>query len=138
MSWFVFLCSKGGSQSWILKLSFGFFFFFKRKNKSKRQKLRGRNVNYMYVIIQALEVKTQGLNSSCVLSHSVLSNSLRPHRLQPASLLCSWDFPGKNMEWVVISSSRGSSYPGIEPAFPVSPALADIFFTTWEVSSGSP
>ena len=28
--------------------------------------------------------------------HSVVSYSLRPHGLQPARLLCSWDFPGKN------------------------------------------
>ena len=29
-------------------------------------------------------------------SHSVLSNSLQPHRLWPARLLCPWNFPGKN------------------------------------------
>ena len=28
-----------------------------------------------------------------------------------ARLLCSWDFPGKILEWVAISSSRGSSWP---------------------------
>ena len=31
-----------------------------------------------------------------VLSHSVVSDSLRPHRLQPARLLCPWDSPDKN------------------------------------------
>ena len=31
----------------------------------------------------------------CV-SHSVVSDSLCPHGLQPARLLCSWDSPGKN------------------------------------------
>ena len=31
-----------------------------------------------------------------VLTHSVVSESLRPHGLQPARLLCPWDFPGKN------------------------------------------
>ena len=30
--------------------------------------------------------------STCMLS---VSNSLRPHGLQPTSLLCSWNFPGK-------------------------------------------
>ena len=30
-------------------------------------------------------------------SHSVVSSSLRPHGLQPARLLCPWDFPGKNI-----------------------------------------
>ena len=31
----------------------------------------------------------------CV-SHSVMSNSLWPHALQPARLLCPWNSPGKN------------------------------------------
>ena len=31
-----------------------------------------------------------------MLSHTVMSDSLRPHGLQPASLLCPWDSPGKN------------------------------------------
>ena len=29
-------------------------------------------------------------------SHSVMSDSLRPHGLQPTRLLCPWDFPGKS------------------------------------------
>jgi len=29
-------------------------------------------------------------------SHSVMSNSLRPHELQPTRLLRPWDFPGKS------------------------------------------
>ena len=29
-------------------------------------------------------------------SHSVVSDSLRPHGLQPTRLLCPWDFPGKS------------------------------------------
>ena len=33
-------------------------------------------------------------------------------------------------EWVAISYSRGSSQPGIEPASPLSPALAGGFFST--------
>ena len=32
----------------------------------------------------------------CTLSHLVMSNSLWPHRRQPARLLCPWNFPGKN------------------------------------------
>ena len=31
-----------------------------------------------------------------MLIRSVMSNSLRPHGLQSARLLCSWDSPGKN------------------------------------------
>ena len=33
---------------------------------------------------------------ACALSHSVVSDSLRPHGLQPTRLLCPWDSPGKN------------------------------------------
>ena len=32
----------------------------------------------------------------CVSAHSVVSNSLWPHGLQPTRLLCPWDFPSKN------------------------------------------
>ena len=32
----------------------------------------------------------------CVLSCSGMSDSLQSHGLQPVSLLCPWDFPGKN------------------------------------------
>ena len=34
----------------------------------------------------------------CVLSRSVVSDSLRLHGLLPAGLLCPWNFPGKNTE----------------------------------------
>ena len=37
-----------------------------------------------------------GLNESESVSHSVVSNSLRPHGLQPSRLLCPWNSPGKN------------------------------------------
>ena len=36
------------------------------------------------------------LASCAVLSHSVVSDSLRPHGLQPCRLLCPWDSLGKN------------------------------------------
>ena len=34
--------------------------------------------------------------NSVQFSHSVVSNSLRPHGLQPIRLLCPWNFPGKS------------------------------------------
>ena len=51
-----------------------------------------------------------------IVSHSVMSDSLQLHGLQPARLLCPWDFPGK----------KGLSFPspgdlpdlGIEPGSP--------------------
>ena len=33
-------------------------------------------------------------------------------------LLCPWDFPARVLDWVAISSSGGSSDPGIEPGSP--------------------
>ena len=50
----------------------------------------------------------------CV-SRSVVSNYLQLHGLEPTRFLCPWDSPGKNMEWVAIPYSRGSSWPGIKP-----------------------
>ena len=34
--------------------------------------------------------------TACVLSCSVVSNSMWPHGLKPTRLLCPWNFPGKN------------------------------------------
>ena len=44
----------------------------------------------------------------CMLSRSVMSNSLQPHGLQPTRLLCPWDFPGqaRMLQWVAISYSN--------------------------------
>ena len=41
---------------------------------------------------------------------SIVSNSVRPHGLWPAGLHHLWDFPGRKLECVVISSSGGSSW----------------------------
>ena len=48
-------------------------------------------------------------SSSSSVSHSVVSDSLQPHELELTRLLCSWDSAGRNMEWVAVSFSRGSS-----------------------------
>ena len=63
-------------------------------------------------------IKGRGVKS---LSHSVVSNPLQPHGLQPARLLCPWDFPGKSTGRELPFASPGDhSNPGIRP---VSPAL---------------
>ena len=51
-------------------------------------------VKKFYLRTQALFITFY--NALCVLSCSVVSNSLRPHGLQPYRLLCLWNFPGKN------------------------------------------
>ena len=40
--------------------------------------------------------RSQVKSDSVFVLHSVVSNSLQPHGLQPTRFLCSWDSPGKN------------------------------------------
>ena len=67
-------------------------------------------------------------------SRSVVSDSLRPHGLQPARLLCPWDSPGKNPGVGCHALLQGLFLTqGSNPFLP--PALAGRFFTTsttWE------
>ena len=56
----------------------------------------------------ALLIELNELNES--VSHSISSNSLQPHGWQPASLLCPWNSPGKNI--------GVDSHSGIEPRSP--------------------
>ena len=52
----------------------------------------------------------------------------QPRRLQPARLLCPWDFPGKAYSWNGLPFPlQGSSDPGIEL---VHAAWSGRFFTT--------
>ena len=48
----------------------------------------------------------------------VVSDSLWPFGLQPARLLCPWDFPGRKTGWGTTSSSRDLPDPGVKPTFP--------------------
>ena len=51
-----------------------------------------------------------------MLSRSVMSNSLQPHRLQPSRLLCPWDSPGKNTRVSSHALLQGiSPTPGLSP-----------------------
>ena len=54
----------------------------------------------------------------CYVSHSALSDSLRPHGLQPARLLCPWNSPGKNP-----GMSGHSLLQGIFPSQGLNPGL---------------
>ena len=54
----------------------------------------------------------------CVLSLSVMSDSVRPHQAPlPMGIL-----QARILEWVAMPSSRGSPDPRIEPSFPTLPA----------------
>ena len=61
----------------------------------------------------------------CVLSCSVMPDSLKLFGLQPAKLLCLWDFPDKNSGFDISSASR-SSWPQDQTCV----FLAGGFFTT--------
>ena len=66
----------------------------------------------------------------CVLGYSVVSDSLQPHGLWPARLLCPWNFPGRNTGWVDISSSRGSFHPRDRTHISYISCTGSRFFTT--------
>ena len=55
----------------------------------------------------------------CVLNHSIVSNSLRPHGLQPARLLYPWGF-SRQEYWsgLPFLCPGDLPHPGIEPASP--------------------
>ena len=67
---------------------------------------------------------------TCMLSHSVVSDFLQPHGLQPTRSLCPWDFPGKNTRVGCHFLLQGI-FPtqGLNPYLFTSPALAGRFFT---------
>ena len=72
--------------------------------------------------MSGLSVKNGGGGGSLV-----VSDSLQPHGLLPARLLCPWNFPGKNTGAGCHFLLKGNLPDlGIEPA---SPALAGRFFT---------
>ena len=55
-----------------------------------------------------------------VLSHSVVSNSLLPHGLEPARLLCQWGFSRQEyLSGLPCPSPGAVPNPGIEPRFTV-------------------
>ena len=64
----------------------------------------------------------------CCAVHSVVSNSLRPHGLQPARLLCPWGF-SRPEQWSGLPCLPPGDLPnpGIEPGL----HIAGGFFTVW-------
>ena len=67
-------------------------------------------------------------------SHSVMSDSLPPHGLQPARFLCSWDSPGKNA-WV----DSCSLLQGVFPTQRLNPGLPYCRWLLYQLSyQGSP
>ena len=72
------------------------------------------------------------LSSMCVLVASVVSDSLRPYRLQPARLFCPWVLLQARETGVGYYALLQGIFPtqGIKPKSLMSPALTNGFFTT--------
>ena len=72
------------------------------------------------------------LNESCLcddcVSCCIVSDSSRPHELWPSRLLCPGILQASTLEWVAISSSRGSSW---SRDLTQAPRIAGRFFTLW-------
>ena len=66
------------------------------KDSSNWSSTQSRKSSQFSVRILKLSIGVIGVGFQCQLSCSVVSNSLRPHGLQPTRLLCPWDSPGKN------------------------------------------
>ena len=68
-----------------------------------------------------------------LLSHSVVFNSVRPHGLQPARLLCLWGF-SRQEYWSgsPCPPPGGLPDPGIETMSPASPGRLFTHWVTWE------
>ena len=64
------------------------------------EKLRAVNKN---------QISMRAKGFFAMLSHSVMSDFLQHHELQPTRLLCPWNSPGKILEWGTIFSSRRAS-----------------------------
>ena len=63
--------------------------------------------------------KSKGASESDGVSYTVVSDSLRPHGLLPARLLCPWDSPGKGTGVGCHSHLQGNlPDPGMEPGSP--------------------
>ena len=66
-------------------------------------------------------------------SRSVVSNSLRPHGLQPTRLLCPWDFPGKSTGVGCHYLLRESEKVGLKLNIQKTKIMASGAITSWEI-----
>ena len=109
--------------------------------------------------VEARDLKTADLKISgqmLTLSHTVVSDSLRPHGLQPARLLCPWDSPGKNtgagchflfqgifptqgpkQHLLLLLHSQADSLP-LEPPGKPWEALSCLFAISWTIARQAP
>ena len=79
-----------------------------RKNIIEKGMELSRHTN---LIGEEVLCMTNHVYSARELGHSVVSDSLPPHGLQPARLLVHGILQARILEWVAILCSRGSSQP---------------------------
>ena len=105
---------------------------FKDKRKTNKQDTQFSISRFLSILIDRKALfrsRKPYPNIVCMcVSCSVMSDSLRSHGLQSTRLLCPWSSPVKNMEWVAISFSRGSSWHRDRTW---DSCIADRFFTVW-------
>ena len=77
-----------------------------------------RRISYDITYMWNLKYDINESEKNESVTYSVMSNSLWPHGLCPARLLCPWNFPDKNKEWVAIFSPGNFPQPEIEPGSP--------------------
>ena len=70
---------------------------------------------------------------ACVLSHSVMSNSLQPLDCSLPGSSVHEIFQARILEWVAISSFRGSSWPKDQTHISCVSCIADGLFTCWVI-----
>ena len=87
-------------------------------------KLNSLWIRFPYAILLSMEF----WNCESV-GHSVTSDSLWPHGLWPARILCPWNSPARILQWVAMLFSRGSSCPRDRTLVS---HIAGWFFTSWE------
>ena len=83
------------------------------------------NFFFMAIVFLSVIFSCQAIH---VLSCSVVSDSLWPHGLWPARVLCPWDSPAKNTGVGCHALSRGSSQPRDQTQVY---CIAGGFFTIW-------
>ena len=117
MKWIAIPFSRGSywpkDQTWVSCTAGRFFTIWAIK-----EAYAASQCGLLYAII------TPVFSICAVLSRSVLSDSLRPHGLQPTRLLCTWEF-SREEYWSALPCPPPGKLPnpGIEPASLASPAL---------------
>ena len=76
------------------------------------------SLSILFTNIYQASVLVFNIEKSESVSHSIMSNSFRPHGLQPARLSVHGILQARILEWAAIPSSGDLPDPGIEPGSP--------------------